>query len=352
MQNSNTHLVFLTPGFPECEEDSTAIPALQVYLKALVTFAPYLKITIITFQYPFTKQKYYWNGILVVPLNGENSKFKKIIIWKKAYSLLKKMHFQQPITALHSFWIGECSFIGELFSKKYNIKHIVTAMGQDVYKKNKYAYHLKKSNATLVTLSHHHQTALFTNHTINSQIIPWVLDENNFPNLKENKIDILGVGSLTSIKNYTLFVEIIKNLVEIKPNIKVEIIGNGTEYAKINQLIETYNLKNTIQLKGKLSRKKVLEKMSISNILLHTSSYESFGFVFLEALYSGMKLVSFDVGFSTAIPEWKIGDSKENLIMNCLLLLDQKSNTKQRKLLFNLESVLIDYLTLYHGEIN
>ena len=32
MQNSNTHLVFLTPGFPECEEDSTAIPALQVYL--------------------------------------------------------------------------------------------------------------------------------------------------------------------------------------------------------------------------------------------------------------------------------------------------------------------------------
>lgn len=349
MNNSIQHIVVLTPGFAESKEDSTAIPALQVYLKALLDFAPHLKITIISFQYPFTNQKYNWNGVPVIPLNGRNAKFKKIIIWQKAYSLLKKIHLQDPINALHSFWIGECSYIGEKISKKYNIKHIVTAMGQDVYKKNQYASHLKKSTTKIITLSQHHHNTLLINHTIDSQIIPWVLDENNFPNLKENKIDILGVGSLNSLKNYTLFVEIIKNLVEIEPNIKVEIIGDGTEYEKINQLIETYNLKNTIQLNGELPRKKVLEKMSVSNILLHTSSYESFGFVFLEALYSGMNLVSFDVGFSTAIPEWKIGNSKETLILNCLSFLGQKSKVKQRNLLFNRESILVDYLTLYHG---
>ena len=351
MNNSIQHIIVLTPGFPESEEDSTTIPALQVYLKALVAFAPHLKITIISFQYPFTKQKYNWNGIPVIPLNGKNSKFKKILIWQKAYFLLKEVHLQHPITAIHSFWIGECSFIGDRFSKKHSINHIITAMGQDVLKKNKYACLFKKSKSNIISLSHNHHNELLANHKLNSQIIPWFLDEKSFPNLKENNIDILGVGSLTALKNYTLFVEIIKKLVEIKPDIKVEIIGNGTEYTKINQLIETYNLKKNIQLLGELPRKNVLEKMSISNILLHTSNYESFGFVFLEALYSGMKVVSLDVGFSTAIPEWKIGDSKESLIINSLSFLDQKTKAKQRNLLFNRESILIDYLTLYNGKI-
>ena len=98
-------------------------------------------------------------------------------------------------------------------------------MGQDVYKYNKYAFNLRKSNTKIITLSQNHSDVLLKNHNLNSEIIPWSIDSNNFPDLEENKIDILGVGSLNKIKNYPLFIKIIAELAKEKPNLKVEIIG-------------------------------------------------------------------------------------------------------------------------------
>ncbi|NHN27439.1 glycosyltransferase [Flavobacterium jejuense] len=347
MNFDTKHIVILTPGFAASEEDSTTIPAMQVYLKTLIKATPKLNITIISFQFPFTTQTYNWNGITVIPLNGKNSKIKKLFIWHKANRVLKKLNLENPISVLHSFWIGECSFLGDKFAENNKLKHIVTAMGQDVCKKNRYVFHLRKSKSKIITLSQNHHDILLVNHHLESEIIPWFIDKNDFPNLKENKIDILGVGSLSKIKNYPLFIQIIREVVKEKPELKVEIIGEGKAYFKIKRMIKTHNLQNTITLTGKLSRIKVLEKMSESKILVHTSTYESFGFIFAEALYAGMHIISFDVGARKSIEEWYICSTLEMFKITCLNIINKIENKKTRIVLNCPENTINLYSNLY-----
>ncbi|QHI38121.1 Alpha-D-kanosaminyltransferase [Kordia antarctica] len=349
MKTTNQHIVFLTPGFAESESDSTTIPALQVFLKSLRKALPKAKLTLLTFQFPFTKKKYDWHGIEVIPLNGQNKKLKKLWTWKKASKTLEKLHKKKNIDTIHSFWIGECSRIGERFSQKHNINHVVTVMGQDASIENSYAKNLINSNAKMVTLSENHQAELLKTYNLDSTIIPWYLDVAEFPKLQENTIDILGVGSLNTIKNYSDFIEIISAIAKTYKNLNVVIIGDGTLKTEIETEIEKEGLQNTITLLGKLPRTEVLEKMAQANILLHTSFYESFGFVFLEGLYSGMQLVSYDVGLAKTSENWNVGNSKTELIEACKTLLSTEIKTKNRIELSSEKQSINAYLNLYYA---
>jgi len=342
------HIVFLTPWFAESEQDSISIPALQVYLKSLRKVLPDCRMTLISFQYPFTVQSYIWHGIDIIPLNGGTKRLKKPFIWNIALRKLKKLHAKQPITAVHSFWIGECSRIGVRFAKKYGITHVNTVMGQDAKLGNPYTKSLSKSNTKIVTLSKNHQQILTDNYGINSIVIPWFIDIDEYPEIQENAVDILGVGSLISIKNYELFIDVISDLVKKQPQLTVEILGGGPHQKQLEKLILKTHLKNNIKLLGKIHRDKVLQKMATARLLLHTSSYESFGYVFIEALYSGMHVVSKDVGFVADIPEWYVANTQIELAKACHDFLTITARRKKRILLSSEKESVNAYLRLYH----
>lgn len=347
MKTKNSHIVFLTPGFAESEKDSTTIPALQVYLKNLKKKLPKTKMTIITFQFPFINKVYDWNEIEVISLNGNNKRYKKFWIWRKATQTLKKIHQINPISVLHSFWIGECSLIASKFSIKNNIKHITTVMGQDACIGNKYVVSLKKTNTKIVTLSKNHKNILLKNYNLNSIIIPWDLDKKSFPRLQKNTIDIIGVGSLNEIKNYTLFIDVIDNLVKDFPALNVEIIGGGIKKNELEKQIKDLHLTENISFTDLLPRTSVLKKMSEASLLLHTSSYESFGFVFLEALFSGMDIISFNVGIAKPSSKWKVCISKKEMINACRAHLKESTKEKKRIYLNKSSLCLSSYLKLY-----
>lgn len=346
MKSPLNHIVFLTPGFAASDTDSTTIPALQDYVKFLSESMPETRITVITFQFPFKTKSYHWHTIEVIPLNGQNGKLNKPFIWFKAWKTLKQINKANKINIIHSFWIGECSFIGQLFSKKLGLKHIITAMGQDVFK-NKYAHFVNQNLSKIITLSKPHQSLLKKKYQLSSEIIPWNIDTTIFPDLRETNIDVLGVGSLNSVKNYPLFIRIIKSVVAKYPNLKVAIIGDGTELHHIQKSINQNDLASNITLTGKLSRSEVYAKMSSAKILLHTSQYESFGYVFAEALYSGMRIVSFAVGASKSIPQWKIATQESEMVEAVIAFLNE-DNSKSRVLLSTKEETVNAYLKLYH----
>ena len=221
-------------------------------------------------------------------------------------------------------------------------------MGQDAYSNTWFHKLLNNKHTTIVTLSEKHHETLLKHHSLSSKIIPWGIQISNFPDLQQNTIDILGVGSLNKIKNYTLFIQLIAKLVPSFPNLKVELIGDGIEKSSIEFLIRTHHLQNHVQLLGKLSRDIVLQKMAQSRILLHTSSYESFGFVFIEALYSGMHIVSFPVGCSQKIPQWNIHHTSQEMLNTCHYLLSS-SITKKRFLLSSMNNTINSYLKIYNA---
>ena len=180
MENKQTHIVFLTPGFAQNEQDTTTIPAIQLYIKALKKQQPEIKISILTFQFPFTSQKYNWYNCEVIPLNGSNKKWKNGYVWYKAYKVLKAINKKHSISILHSFWLGECAFIGNLFSNTKNIKHVCTSIGQDVLQE-KFYFKLFPLKKTILLCESAIQQKIFLSKTeYNPKVVSWGIDKNDF----------------------------------------------------------------------------------------------------------------------------------------------------------------------------
>ena len=218
-------------------------------------------------------------------------------------------------------------------------------MGQDVLKPNYFVKLISPKKCSIITLSQRQHDFLKNNFSLESQIIPWGINEEEFPDLQEKKIDILGVGSINSVKNYNLFIDIISEL-KIE-GLKIEIIGDGLLRNKLLTKLHETQLKNTITVTGELPRKNVLEKMAKAKILLHTSNYESFGLVFLEAMYSAMQIISFEVGIAKESSAWKVCSNKEEAILKLREALSNQ-NQQERILLLDIKNTVSQYCTIYN----
>src|SRR5262249_13516926 len=114
----------------------------------------------------------------------------------------------------------------------------------------------------------------------------------------ERTIDVLGVGSLTAIKDFESFFEIVSELRRVYPTLQCTIIGEGPQRAELEKYIAEHGLHQTMRLAGRLPRHAVLETMRNAKILLHTARYEGQGYVILEALAAGTRVVCRDVGYT------------------------------------------------------
>lgn len=347
--NSNIkHIVFLTPGFASSEEDTSTIPAIQVYFKALKKVFPELKITIIAFQFPFTNKSYNWHGCSVIPLNGKNKITHKLFVWNRAYKALSKINKKNQITLIHSFWLSECAFIGYWFSKKNHIPHITTLMGQDVLKKNYYLKLLPLKSMQFICISTIQRQHLHRSVPIQPKIIPWGIDPKECNSLSKKTIDIIGVGSLIPLKNFELFIDVIYELNKIKP-LKVILIGDGIQKEFLQKKIHSLQLENAITLTGLLPYEETLSSISKAKVLLHTSNYEGFGMIFAEALQCKTMIVSKEVGCAYSTENWTLCETKIEMVNACKKSLI-KPFSDQHLNPYTIEKTVTEYLKFYSSQ--
>lgn len=292
--------IILTPGFAANENDSSTLPFAQSFVLSFKKLYPQIKLIIISFQYPYSTVEYYWNNVQVIPLGGANrAGLHRKFIWLKAFLVITRLHYTYTIKGMFSFWLTECALVGQYAAKFYKINQISWMLGQDAKPTNKLLKLLNLNKNTVIALSPNLITELSRSFPVKEiQVIPSGINTKYFDAISANIIgyDILGVGSLIELKNYTLFIELIAALKESKPNIKAAIIGSGPKEKELLIEINEKGLQKNIALKGLLSHQTVISIMKASGIFLHTSNYEGQAAVFGEALYCGMQVVSFDVG--------------------------------------------------------
>ena len=330
-------VIIVTPGFPENEQDTTCLPAFQQFALSAKKCFPQLSLVILTFQYPFTKKEYEWHGIKVISLGGKNnSGFFRVLIWIRAYLTLRKIKRQNTVVGLLSLWLTECSLVAKYFSKFNGLKHYMWLIGQDAKLTNAYIARIKPKGDNIIAMSDFLREEFFKNH----KQIPFMVAENGinesaFPilNKSHRSIDIIGVGSLSALKNYRLFIEVISNVQKKHPNIKAAIIGAGEKEENLKDLVKQLQLQNTIAFLGLLPHTKVFEWMNDSKLFLHTSDYEGNSTVLMEALYSGCKVVSKQSLRATPVKNLHIKTTKEEMI-NCSLQILQE-NAPPERVVFN-----------------
>lgn len=142
--------------------------------------------------------------------------------------------------------------------------------------------------------------------------------------------------------------ELVANLKKDFPNIRAQIIGDGIERNRLENQIKALGLAKNVQLLGLQPRSLVLGKMQKSKVLLHPSEYESYGYVFAEALQQGMSIVSRKVGFAEASERWSIAERKSEFVFALSQLLNKKEQL-EALVLHDVNSVVEQYIDLYES---
>lgn len=325
------HILFLTPGFPDSERDTRCIPALQLFVEELARRNEY-EISIIAFHYPYIKKSYRWKGIRVFSLGGDNKQgVRRLLVLRRAIKLAKALNKKQPFDHIHSFWLGECAWVGNRLSKRFEVPHCCTLMGQDVLKNNVYLNRVKPLPKLIALSQFHNRQFLENNKTEADHIISWGIEEGVESSGEVKKTDVIAVGNLTELKNHDLFLEILYELKEKLPNIKAEIIGEGDKVFELQHKITQLKLEKNIKLTGVLSRKETLKRIGNAKCLLHTSDFESFGMVLVEGLALGTKVVSTPVGIAPELKSIITFSSKKEAVNNLWEYITSDAKEEEKK---------------------
>jgi len=333
---SKQHILILTPGFPENENDTTCIPPLQALVRELHSaYDGELKISVVAFQYPFKGGEYNWHGIKCWTAGGKNIKLPgKFFTWYRIINYISKLHKQFPVDVVHSFWLQDTTLLAQRVSKITGARHFAHAMGQDVLSSNSYIRFLSKNKLKVIANSPFTAETLKQEFDINAfTVIPFGINANDFtaPIDGLRTTDLLAVGSLTTVKNHKLFLEIFTVLKKTVPGLTGSIIGGGPLEETLREQIKQLGLEDCVRLEGLLSRSEVLKRMSESKILVHTASFESAGYVFLEALYCGMKVVAFPTGLLPEVSSAVTCNDKEAMVEKLKSLLSVEQEYKREK---------------------
>ena len=162
---------------------------------------------------------------------------------------------------------------------------------------------------------------------------------NNMPIESDNKIsnlknkNIVTVGRLEKVKGYDDLIKLFSKL--NNKEWTLSIVGTGSEYDNLNNLIKELNMEDNIKLLGFKNTEELNKLYKESSIYIMTSIEESFGLVLLEAASHGLPLIAYDSALG----------AKEIIKDNGILIINrnEKEMIKELKNLINDEKLRKEY---------
>ncbi len=196
-------------------------------------------------------------------------------------------------------------------SDKKKISLITTQHGmpEPLSKKIKFLKDMALSKYNIHMLSKHYRYIVTVSEDIRSSYIKqYGIPENkvvvicngikkcfDISSKKEKGIFVVGsAGRLFPIKNYTLMVQIAKEVLSKTDKVRFELAGEGPERDKILRLIDEYNLRQGFVLRGFIDNIETFYHGL--DIYINTSLHEGFPMSLLEAMACGLPIIAPKVG--------------------------------------------------------
>ncbi len=121
----------------------------------------------------------------------------------------------------------------------------------------------------------------------------------------------LLLGRFTSEKGFSTAIEAFAFLKNSHPNARLLIAGDGEERLELESIIEKFELSDSVEFTGPLTRDQVPHVINRVSIAIVPSYFESFGLTALEAMQMKRPVIASDVG---GLPEI-ISDGKTGLLV-------------------------------------
>ena len=189
-------------------------------------------------------------------------------------------------------------------------------------------------------------------------------DVPNFP-FNENDIVLGCVGRLELIKGHSFLIQAFAHLLASNPsyraNVRLCIVGEGSERAKLEELINEHNLTELCWLPG--ARADVPAIMSKFDVFILPSLAEGISNTILEAMAAGLPVVATDVGgngdlvsngttgqiIASQNPEEMALAIRDYIEQPTLALSQGEAGKKLATENFSLDTMVEKYTTVYHS---
>jgi len=167
---------------------------------------------------------------------------------------------------------------------------------------------------------------------------------------------VLGtIGRLCYAKNYEFLINSFNDILKVKSNAVLLIVGEGEERVKYEKLIKKNNLSNRVFLIGSIKNASKLIKAF--DLFVLPSRYEGLSITLIEALFSGVPALVSDVGgnsenFPSDYELYELDNKKEFLEKFQRLQYEEvvkeidEINKKQRKV-FDIKNTVKSYKKIY-----
>ena len=213
---------------------------------------------------------------------------------------------------IHShYWLS--GLVAKNISDKFKIPFIFTSHSLGVFLEG---YNNERADcekiimtaANFVTTSSNYENSLISeSYKIDKKKIKLIkpgVDENLFspdPSLSRENI-FLSIGRIQKQKRQLEAIEFLNTFREIENDFKCYFIGgpsgtSGDDYfLELKEIVKELNLESHVEFLGNLPQSKIRELLNRSKLLIHTSQYETFGLVAIEAHSVGVPVVSINQG--------------------------------------------------------
>jgi glycosyltransferase involved in cell wall biosynthesis len=119
----------------------------------------------------------------------------------------------------------------------------------------------------------------------------YTLDINKYDS---TEIIIFAAGQLIPRKSFDVALRAFAVALKSNPHLRLKIAGDGEEMASLQRLAKDLLIDDKVTFLGWVPYQEMSKHYSTSHIFLHTAYEEAFGHVYIEALASGLPIVSTD----------------------------------------------------------
>jgi glycosyltransferase involved in cell wall biosynthesis len=225
------------------------------------------------------------------------------IYWFHILSEIKRIN--PDIVHVQSITTGLPGLFSRIFLKK---PYVIWGQGSDVYLPDKFTKLISKTvliNAlTVIALSEDMKRKM--NSICKREdiaILPNGIELDKFKNIylqkqrnDKTKRTIIFVGTLRPVKGVGYLIKAMSIIHEKLPDTNLLIVGDGPDRDKIESLVRELNLQDCVRFAGKVSNEEIPEYMSKADVFALPSLSEGFGIVNIEAMASGLPIVTTNVG--------------------------------------------------------
>jgi hypothetical protein len=184
-------------------------------------------------------------------------------------------------------------------SKKLQIPYIITVRGTDLLTMKRF----KQVKRIMIEILLNASKVIFPSYRIANQftyicpinkyeVIPNGIEIDEFEDLNfpfskivGEKVIIVSVSTLYKDKGIDINIHAIRALVNIHKDLHYIVVGDGEERQNLENLVDELQLRDYVTFVGKVDHKKALEYIKFCDIFSLPSWNETFGIVYLEAMY-------------------------------------------------------------------